>query len=78
MSPSKRAADGAAASEGIGEAAASGEAESDEARGSITGVTIGLEAGEGGGGRAPKGKAPEKATSPLWRETGEHTSGGGE
>ena len=78
INPSRRAADGAAAGEGIGEAAGSGEAGSGEARGGVTGVTIGSKAGESDGGKAPKGRAPETTTSPSWRETGEHTSGGGE
>jgi hypothetical protein len=72
INPSRRAADDAVAGKEIG---GSGEAGSSEARGSVTGITTGSEAGEGDGGTAPKGRAPETATSPLWRETGEQTSG---
>ena len=78
MSPSRRAADGAAAGEEIGEAAANGEAGSGEARGGVAGVITGSKAREGDGGTAPKGRAPETTTSPSWRETGEQTSGGGD
>ena len=79
MSLSRRAADGAAAGEGIREeAAASGEVGSSEARGGIAGVITGSKAEEGDGGTAPKGRAPETTTSPSWRETGEQTSSGGE
>ena len=78
INPSRRAADGAAAGEGIGEVAGSGKAGSGKARGGVAGVIIGSKAGESNSGKAPKGRAPETATSLLWRETGEHTSGGGE
>ena len=78
INPSRRVADGAAAGERIGEAAGSGKAGSGKARGGMAGVIIGSKAGESNGGKAPKGRAPETATFPSWRETGEHTSGRGE
>ena len=58
----------------------SGEAGSDkagsgEAQGGVTGVTTSLETREGGGGRAPKGKALHTTTSPSYGETGGQTSG---